>query len=200
MGSWGQSFDLDDKNYCVIDVNDNPPEFASKYYFASITEGVDVGTDVVRVMATSRDIGVNAEISYSIIGGNEHRKFAIDSATGLVSVSGDIDFERSKEYFLTIQARDGGSPPLSNHATVNVTIMDANDNAPIFTQVSYTASINENSPVGASIVSLTATDLDQVIIGTRENSHTYMHTFYVCFDTINYLFILFIFLTMTLQL
>ena len=162
LGSWGRSFDLDDKKYCVTDVNDNPPEFASKYYFATITEGVDVGTDVVRVMATSRDIGVNAEISYSIIGGNEHRKFAINPATGLVSVSGDIDFERSKEYFLTIQARDGGSPPLSNHATVNVTIVDANDNAPIFTQVSYIASINENSPVGASIVTLTATDLDQV--------------------------------------
>ena len=83
-----------------------------------------------------------------------------------MSVSGDVDFERSKEYFLTIQARDGGSPPLSNHATVNVTIMDANDNSPIFTQLSYTASINENSPVGASIVSLTATDLDQVRIDT----------------------------------
>ena len=117
---------------------------------------------MVRVMATSRDIGVNAEISYSIIGGNEHRRFTIDPATGLVSVSGEVDFERSKEYFLTIQARDGGSPPLSNHATVNVTIMDANDNAPIFTQVSYIASVNENSPIRASVVTLTATDLDQV--------------------------------------
>ena len=143
-------------------MNDNPPEFASKYYFATITEGGDVGTDVVRVMATSRDIGVNAEISYSIIGGNEHRKFTIDPSTGLVSVSGEIDFERAKEYFLTIQALDGGSPPLSNHATVNITIMDANDNAPIFTQVSYSASINENSPIGSAIVTLTATDLDQV--------------------------------------
>ena len=146
----------------IADVNDNPPEFASKYYFATITEGVDIGTDVVRVLATSRDIGVNAEVSYSIIGGNEHRKFAIDPGSGLVSVSGDIDFERAREYFLTIQARDGGSPPLSNHATVNVTIMDTNDNSPIFTQLSYSATVNENSPIGANIVTLTATDLDQV--------------------------------------
>ena len=150
----------------IVDVNDNPPEFASKYYFATISEGLEIGTDVVRVMATSRDIGVNAEISYSIIGGNEHRKFTIDPITGLVSVSGEIDFERAKEYFLTIQARDGGSPPLSNHATVNVTIMDANDNAPIFTQVSYTATVNENSPTGAAVVTLTATDLDQVSLFT----------------------------------
>ena len=144
------------------DVNDNPPEFLSKYYFATITEGVDVGTDVVRVMAASRDIGVNAEISYSIIGGNEQRKFKIEPESGLVSVSGDIDHERAKEYFLTIQAKDGGTPPLSNHATVNITILDANDNAPIFTQVSYSAAINENSPVGSSIVRVTAADLDQV--------------------------------------
>ena len=123
---------------------------------------MEVGTDVVRVMATSKDIGVNAEISYSIIGGNEQRKFKIDPLSGLVSVTSDIDHERAKEYFLTIQAKDGGSPPLSNHATVNITILDANDNKPIFTQLSYSASINENSPVGTSIVTVTATDLDQV--------------------------------------
>ena len=117
---------------------------------------------MVRLMATSRDIGVNAEISYTIIGGNEHRKFTIDQETGLVSVAGKLDYERAKEYFLTIQALDGGTPPLSNHATVNISIMDVNDNKPIFTQLSYTAAITENSPVGSSIVTLTATDLDQV--------------------------------------
>ena len=143
-------------------MNDNPPQFASKYYFASISEGVDSGTDVVRVMATSRDIGVNAEISYTIIGGNEQRKFSIEQETGLVSVTGKLDYERAKDYFLTIQALDGGTPPLSNHATVNISIMDVNDNKPIFTQLSYSASVTENSPVGSSIVTLTATDLDQV--------------------------------------
>ena len=113
-------------------------------------------------MATSRDIGVNAEISYTIIGGNEHRKFSIDQETGLVSVAGKLDYERAKEYFLTIQALDGGSPPLSNHATVNISIMDVNDNKPVFTQLSYSAAVSENSRVGSSVIGLTATDLDQV--------------------------------------
>lgn len=165
----------------VVDVNDNPPQFASKYYFASISEGVDLGTDVVRVMATSRDIGVNAEISYTIIAGNEHRKFGIETETGLVSVTGKLDFERAKEYFLTIQAQDGGTPPLSNHATVNISIMDVNDNVPIFTQLSYGASVNENSLVGSSIITLTATDLDQgqngqilyeIVHGDQQNQFT----------------------------
>ena len=157
-------------NNINADVNDNPPEFASKYYFATIIEGLEVGTDVVRVMATSRDIGRNAEIHYSIIGGNEQRKFTIDPQTGLVSVNGEIDHERALEYFLTIQATDGGSPPLTNHATVNITVADANDNAPVFTQLSYSAAVNENSPTGSAILTVTATDLDQVVKHHRTSS------------------------------
>ena len=84
-------------------MNDNPPEFASKYYFASVSEGVPLGTDVVRVLATSRDTGVNAEIKYEITGGNQHRRFSIDPASGLVSVAEDIDHEQAREYFITIQ-------------------------------------------------------------------------------------------------
>ena len=80
----------------VLDVNDNPPEFSSKAYFASVEEGVDGdGTDVVRVLATSRDSGVNAEIRYSIVGGNEHRLFSIDPERGVVAVKGGgVDYER----------------------------------------------------------------------------------------------------------
>ena len=90
-----------------LDVNDNPPEFASKLYFASVTEGVPLGTDVVRVLATSRDTGVNAEIKYSISGGNQHRRFSIDPLTGLVSVAADIDHEQARDYFITIQVGQG---------------------------------------------------------------------------------------------
>ena len=143
-------------------MNDNPPEFASKYYFATVTEGVLKGTDVVRLLASSRDTGVNAEIRYSISGGNQHNKFTIDPFSGLVSVAGEIDHERAREYFLTIMAEDGGTPTLNNHATVNITVLDANDNPPIFTLASYSANINEKSPVGRRIISLTATDLDKV--------------------------------------
>ena len=85
----------------VLDVNDNPPEFSSKAYFASVEEGAAGGAeggsseDVVRVLATSRDSGVNAEISYSIVGGNEHRLFSIDPKRGVVAVKGGgVDYER----------------------------------------------------------------------------------------------------------
>lgn len=62
------------------------------------------GTEVVRVQATSKDIGANAEVYYSIIGGNEHKKFAINNKTGFITIADMLDFERAKDYFLTIQA------------------------------------------------------------------------------------------------
>ena len=144
------------------DVNDNPPEFASKYYFATVAENVPMDTDVVRVLATSLDIGINAKITYSIIHGNQHNKFKIDADTGLISIAGEIDHERAKEYYLTVQAKDSGVPPLYNQAAINITVMDSNDNTPMFTQSSYSARIIETAAVGKQIVTLTATDLDQV--------------------------------------
>ena len=143
-------------------MNDNPPEFTSKYYFATVAENVPLGTDVVRVFATSLDAGINAEISYSIVHGNQHNKFVIDPTTGFISIAGEIDHERGKDYYLTVQARDGGTPPLYNQAAVNITVMDANDNSPVFSQSSYSARIIETASVGKHIVTLTATDLDQV--------------------------------------
>ena len=71
----------------VLDVNDNPPEFEMTIYSMSVSESVSIGTTVGQVFATSRDIGVNAEITYSIVGsvGND---FSIDSDTGFnVAVS-----------------------------------------------------------------------------------------------------------------
>ena len=144
----------------VLDVNDNPPEFASKHYFSTVSESLPLHSDIVRVLATSKDSGVNAEISYSIIGGNEHGKFRINAKTGVVVVADKLDHERASDYFLTIQAQDGGDPPLSNHATVNITVLDENDNAPVFGQVSYDRLVNEDAHLGQKVALVTATDLD----------------------------------------
>ena len=143
----------------VLDVNDNPPEFASRKYFASVKENVK--TDVVRVQATSKDAGVNADITYSIVAGNEARKFDIHPKNGMIRVVNPLDHETSQNYFLTIQAQDGGDPPLSNHATVNITVMDVNDNAPEFAQVSYNAMINEAATGGEKVAIVRANDADQ---------------------------------------
>ncbi|CAH0554100.1 unnamed protein product, partial [Brassicogethes aeneus] len=144
----------------VQDINDNPPEFANKYYFATVPEIDSIGTEVVRVLATSKDTGVNADVYYSIIGGNEHRKFSVHNKTGVITIADMLDFERARDYFLTIQAIDGGIPPLSNVATVNITVTDCNDNAPMFTQQSYHARIKEDALIGDKILQVTASDSD----------------------------------------
>uniref|UniRef100_A0A182K8T4 Uncharacterized protein n=1 Tax=Anopheles christyi TaxID=43041 RepID=A0A182K8T4_9DIPT len=144
----------------VQDINDNPPEFTSKHYFASVPEINAIGSEILKVLATSKDTGINAEITYSIIGGNEHRKFSIHNRTGILSLADTLDYERAKDYFLTIQAVDGGTPPLSNLATVNISVTDSNDNHPQFTQNSYNARIREDAQRGDRILQVRANDLD----------------------------------------
>ncbi|XP_076646629.1 FAT atypical cadherin kugelei isoform X7 [Halictus rubicundus] len=144
----------------VQDINDNPPEFASKVYFSRVPEIYAVGTEVARVLATSKDTGVNADVYYSIVGGNEHKKFQIDTKTGVIAIAEQLDYERARDYFLTIQAVDGGVPPLSNHATVNITVIDSNDNAPVFSEVSYRASVREDAKIGEKVAKVYANDLD----------------------------------------
>lgn len=144
----------------VQDINDNPPEFTSKHFFASIPEVNLIGSEVIKILATSKDTGVNAEVYFSIIGGNEQKKFQINRTTGVVEVADILDFERARDYFLTIQAVDGGTPPLSNLATLNVSITDSNDNTPIFTQNTYSARIREDAQIGDKIIQLRANDLD----------------------------------------
>lgn len=144
----------------VQDINDNPPEFTAKHYFASVAEESKVGQEVGRVLATSKDTGLNAEVIYSIIGGNEQKKFMINNKTGVIELADIVDYERAKDYFLTIQAMDLGEPPLSNLATINISVTDSNDNAPVFTQHSYTARIREDAQVGDKILQVHATDMD----------------------------------------
>ncbi|XP_053598514.1 fat-like cadherin-related tumor suppressor homolog isoform X2 [Microplitis demolitor] len=144
----------------VQDINDNPPEFTSKSYFASVPEIDQVGTEIARVLAESKDTGINAIVYYSIIGGNEHKKFNINNQTGVITIAEQLDYERARDYFLTIQAIDAGIPPLSNYATVNITVSDCNDNAPIFNQLSYRASVREDAPVDEQVTQVFASDLD----------------------------------------
>ena len=94
--------------------------------------------------------------------GNEGRKFEIHPKTGMITVSDKVDHESRPAYFLTIQAQDGGDPPLNNHATVNITVIDCNDNSPMFSQVSYNAMINEAAGKGEDIISVTATGKNKV--------------------------------------
>jgi len=70
----------------------------------------------------------------------------------VLSIQEALDYEVSRSYFLNIEAVDGGTPPLSNQATVNITVTDSNDNAPIFNQPVYSTQIGEDAAIGTKII------------------------------------------------
>ncbi|KAF2982436.1 hypothetical protein EK904_014890, partial [Melospiza melodia maxima] len=144
----------------VLDINDNPPVFERRDYLVTVPEDTSPGTEVLSVFATSQDIGTNAEIAYLIRSGNEKGKFRINSKTGVISIVEALDFESCKDFYLVVEAKDGGTPALSAVTTVNVNVTDVNDNAPTFSQAVYSAVISEDAAVGDSVLMLIAEDLD----------------------------------------
>lgn len=65
-----------------------------------------------------------------------------------------LDYEASHEYYITIEATDGGAPPLSDMATVNINLTDVNDNRPAFSQDVYTAVVSEDTELGRTVVTV----------------------------------------------
>ncbi|KAM3612183.1 uncharacterized protein V6R79_004086 [Siganus canaliculatus] len=120
----------------VSDVNDNSPEFSLSPYTFYVTEGNDPGASVFAVKAFDRDENDNAVISYHILrGGSEDNKLAsflnINPDNGQITALKSFDFETVKTFHFQVVASDSGTPSLSSNVTVNVFILDQNDNPPV---------------------------------------------------------------------
>ncbi|XP_035385759.1 protocadherin Fat 1a isoform X3 [Electrophorus electricus] len=142
----------------VLDINDDPPVFQRHDYAVALAEDVAMGTQALRVHAASRD--ADAHISYTIVGGNERGAFSIDAHTGGIFVIEPLDYESSREFYLTVEASDGGSPPLSDTATININVTDVNDNSPMFGQAVYSAVVSEDAEPGRTVLTVIADDSD----------------------------------------
>lgn len=73
-------------------------------------------------------------------------------STGAIVVARALDYEICRDYFLTLEACDGGSPPLSAITTVNINLTDVNDNAPMFSCNLYSAVVSEDAAIGESVI------------------------------------------------
>ncbi|XP_067996583.1 cadherin-23-like [Melanerpes formicivorus] len=151
----------------VLDVNDENPTFFPAVYNVSLPENVARDFKVVRLNCTDADAGLNAELSYFITGGNQDGKFSVGFRDGVVRTVVSLDRETVASYTLILEAIDNG--PTGNRrtgtATVYVTVLDVNDNRPIFLQSSYEVSVPEDIPAASSIVQVKATDADEGING-----------------------------------
>ncbi|NXP85721.1 PCD23 protein, partial [Passerina amoena] len=151
----------------IQDVNDNTPKFEQSYYKASIWEGQSPKTDIIQVFATDLDSGLNGETEYSIVSGNENATFLIDSARGILATNTGLDYENASSYretaashHLVLLASDCGTPSLNSTATVLITVLDVNDNPPVFSSPEYHVHVKESIPIGSHITEVSAKDCD----------------------------------------
>ncbi|XP_056372743.1 protocadherin gamma-B2-like isoform X11 [Hyla sarda] len=146
----------------VTDVNDNLPMFSQDMYKVTLKENSPVDSTVIIVNATDNDEGVSAQITYSFIktSGNVHHTgiFSINPNTGEIKINGNMDFEVTKNYELSVQAKDGGG--LVAHCKVLVEVIDENDNAPEITITSLSTPILEDSAPGTMIALIEVHDQD----------------------------------------
>ncbi|MEE6500538.1 hypothetical protein FKM82_003823 [Ascaphus truei] len=155
----------------VTDVNDNVPFFTSSIYEASVTEGMEAGASVLQVSATDQDLGLNGEITYSILEdrSGDHALFHIDPQTGSISTATVFDRETKGSYLLEIKSADGAESarpgkhgqPNSDTAYARISISDVNDNKPSFTQRAYYVHVDEDLEVGSTVITVSANDEDE---------------------------------------
>ena len=90
--------------------------------------------------------------------------FDIDSATGAIKLSQPLNYETAKQHSIVVKAKSAASSAVDE---INVSVVDINDNNPIFSPAAYSVNINENMQLGQRIVQVRATDADSSLNGNN---------------------------------
>ncbi|XP_068088490.1 protocadherin Fat 4-like [Hyperolius riggenbachi] len=142
----------------VLDRNDNAPVFSPLIHtHVTCQENKDF-QDLGHISATDKDAGNNSVVTY-VLENNFDGTFHIDSSAGQLTNTKKLDREKTDRYDLTVIARDLGSPPLSSSIIIHVSVMDADDNPPVFGNLLYEVTVKENEPPHV-ILSVSAADMD----------------------------------------
>ena len=144
----------------VTDVNEFVPSCEETRITMTLPEAIHPDQlPLLRLSCIDRDQGPNGELTYTIVMGDDEGIFAVNGS-GVVSAQQTLDFEMEQRHSLLILVADGGDPPLALNVSVTVVVQAVNEFAPTFTETLYTATIPENSVVGTSVLTVTATDND----------------------------------------
>lgn len=150
----------------ITDINDVTPAFVpSLPATVNVLESVEVGAEILTARAQDADAGDNGVLVYSLDGGDDNGTFAIDPASGVLTLALGLDREQRQVYRLQVSARDKGVP-VSLWTAVNVTVLvvDVNDNAPSL-PAALQLSVAEDTPTGTPLTNVSATDADAGING-----------------------------------
>ncbi|XP_016061102.1 PREDICTED: protocadherin beta-15-like [Miniopterus natalensis] len=143
----------------VLDVNDNSPELTISSLTSPIPEN-SPETEVALFKIRDRDSGNNGKMTCSIQDDLPFLLQPTDENFYTLVTNGALDRERQAEYNVTITVTDMGTPRLTTQHHITVLVSDVNDNAPAFTQTSYTLFVPENNSPALHIGSVSATDAD----------------------------------------
>lgn len=147
---------VQDFQITIEDRNDNSPHFTQSIYeFSNISEKSNKAAIVGDVRAIDQD--TSGFISYTIISGNIDNAFYIENTTGRVKVNGKLDYEKQEDYNLTIMAFDG---IYSDNATVHITIINENDELPVFEPHPKEKTLLEETTYDDCIINVKAYDPD----------------------------------------
>ncbi|XP_067312718.1 protocadherin Fat 1 [Pseudorasbora parva] len=155
------------------DVNDNSPQFESFPYQSYIVENLPEGTSVVQVKATDLDSWLNGQVTYTLHEIQEHpdvlEMFTVDSETGWITTLTEIDREKKDRYQITVVAtdRDKGLH-MTGTTIVEVTVVDTNDNSPLFSEAVFKGTVREDESTPGTVVTiLNCADSDSEEVNRR---------------------------------
>ncbi|XP_060681786.1 protocadherin-17-like isoform X1 [Hemiscyllium ocellatum] len=154
----------------VADENDNAPRFTKPVYVLQVPENNIPGEYLGSVLAHDPDLGQNGTVSYSIVPSrvgdvSVYTYVSVNPSNGAIYALRSFNYERTKSFEFKVQAKDSGSPPLESNATVRVTVLDVNDNAPVIVLPvlqNDTAEIHvpRNAGLGYVVATVRAVDSD----------------------------------------
>ncbi len=149
----------------ILDVNDHSPLFSENEKRLEIWESAVPGARYPLQAAHDPDTGSNSVQTYKL-SNNDHFRLEIkdredDGKIPILILHKPLDREVTKNIKLELSALDGGRPPKSGSIEILIDVLDINDNIPVFTKDAYTVTLNENAPVGTTVVQINATDSDE---------------------------------------
>ena len=144
----------------VTDVNDCIPQFSKREYSKKIPENIKPGELVLTVSASDRDLGTNGAVTYSFSSGNDQELFSINRINGQIKVNKKLDYEYIPVHTLFVMAQDKGESPNYNETSVEIYLLDVNDNAPQFVNSDFQEIVSEREAVGHTFTRVAAFDAD----------------------------------------